>query len=312
MRPKDKELAEELGTALESFVTNVHPLPGISAADSKQALIAQMLESLHRINYVPVILKREISEKRANPGSELFDPLKAAILKIRTGDIEEAFWLTFLYVHFGKNPKGGWRYVREIYGGRSDRVVWNWSAVSADCAAFRTWLDGNRAFLERKNPPGGFGNHRKYENLDAMGDNASGAAIASYVNWVAPPRSHQQMVAHAVAHTSGNKFNVFDYLFRSMEAVRRFGRTAKFDYLAMLGKLELAPIAPGSAYMTGATGPLFGARLLFHGGRNAGSVRELDTLLLRLDEYLKVGMQVIEDSLCNWQKSPRVFKAFRG
>jgi len=27
---------------------------------------------------------------------------------------------------------------------------------------------------------------------------------------------------------------------------------------------------------------------------------------------LNVGMQVLEDSLCNWQKSPRQFVHFRG
>ena len=56
---------------------------------------------------------------------------------------------------------------------------------------------------------------------------------------------------------------VFDYLYRSMDAVASFGRMAKFDYLTMVAKLGLAPIEPGSTYMPGATGPLSGARLLF-------------------------------------------------
>ena len=38
----------------------------------------------------------------------------------------------------------------------------------------------------------------------------------------------------------------------------------------------------------------------------------LDRWLVELNNELKVGMQVLEDSLCNWQKSPEKFKPFRG
>jgi hypothetical protein len=93
-----------------------------------------------------------------------------------------------------------------------------------------------------------------------------------------------------------------------MEMVMRFGRLARFDYLTMVGKLELAPIQPGLAYIKGSTGPLAGAKLLFG---NAGATT-LDEWAAQLARNLQVGMQVMEDSLCNWQKSPDKFKAFRG
>jgi hypothetical protein len=32
----------------------------------------------------------------------LFDPLKAAVLHYRRGRVDEAYWLVFLAVHFGK------------------------------------------------------------------------------------------------------------------------------------------------------------------------------------------------------------------
>jgi hypothetical protein len=87
-----------------------------------------------------------------------------------------------------------------------------------------------------------------------------------------------------------------------------FGRLARFDYLTMVGKLELAPIRPGSAYIKGSTGPLLGAKLLF----GDGSATNLDKWVVQLDRKLQVGMQVLEDSLCNWQKSPDQFKSFQG
>lgn len=77
----------------------------------------------------------------------------------------------------------------------------------------------------------------------------------------------------------------------------------------MVGKLGLARIEPPSTYMHGSTGPVKGARLLFGNHENAVT---LEQWLVELEAELKVGMQVLEDALCNWQKSPEKFKAFRG
>jgi hypothetical protein len=105
---------------------------------------------------------------------------------------------------------------------------------------------------------------------------------------------------------------IFDAAYYALTIVR-FGRLAKFDFLALLGRLDLAPIKPGSAYLRGATGPLRGARLLIDGDPTSQTTAEdLDRILQRLDQTLEVGMQVMEDSICNWQKSPHKFIHFRG
>ena len=121
------------------------------------------------------------------------------------------------------------------------------------------------------------------------------------------------MVGEAVCVTDGDPGLAFDELYHSMKSVTRFGRTAKFEYLAMIGKLGLAPIAPHSAYLAGSTGPLKGARRLFSGaGEPRAQPKDLESHLAKLERDLGVGFQVMEDALCNWQKSPNVFKAFRG
>ena len=50
------------------------------------------------------------------------------------------------------------------------------------------------------------------------------------------------------------------------------------------------------------------------GGRRRGESlpKEIDAWLVQLEAQLGVGMQVLEDSLCNWQKSPAEFRRFRG
>ena len=271
--------------------------------------LEQLLESIHRVKFVALLRARKLSALRAEPKDELFDPLKAAILHQRQGNIEEAFWLVFLFVHFGKHARAGWRYAREVYGRLSESGRWDWAITSADPAGFRVWLDAHQEDLKREGVPRGFGNHRKYESLDACSPNGTGAAVESYVSWVNPPRTHQQLVEQAYRRADGDPRKAFDDLYKSMKAVARFGRTARFDYLTMVGKLGLAAVEAPSAYIENSTGPLRGARLLFGGDENGVT---LGRWLIELDAQLNVGMQVLEDALCNWQKSPAEFRPVRG
>jgi hypothetical protein len=266
------------------------------------------VESVRRVKYVSVIAALPLSPLRADPSEDLFDPLKAAILNQRLGNIDEAHWLVFLFVHFGKHARAGWRYAREIYGRLGAATHWDWARTSADPSGFRDWLSAHQDELKRPGVPRGFGNHRKYESLDARSAAGTGAVVESYVNWVAPPRTHEELVQAALNRTGHDSRRAFDELYRSMTAVARFGRTARFDYLTMLGKLGLAAIEPGCPYLTGSTGPIKGACLLF--GTSARA-KQLDQWLTELDTRLGVGMQVLEDALCNWQKSPTALKRFR-
>ena len=295
------------------FDREKRPLLGIRDPTRRDTLLEQIMESIHRVKYVSVIHSRQICEQRRDPSSELFDPLKAAILYQREGNLDEAFWLIFLFVHFGKHSRAGWRYVREIYGRLGDGARWDWPNVSTRINDFRDWLHQHQAALTRKGVPRGFGNHRKYESLDARSSNGTGAVVESYVSWVRPPRTHKALIDTYAQQVKHDPRKTFDMLYRSMKAVTRFGRTARFDYLTMLGKLQLANIEPGVAYMHNSTGPIKGARLLFDGKTTATiNAAELEESLVKLDDSLQVGMQVLEDALCNWQKSPSKFDKFRG
>jgi hypothetical protein len=283
-------------------------LPGIQDKSRREAFIAQILESIRRVRFVSVVASRDISALRANPASDLFDPIRAAILQRRNGAIDESFWLVFLSVHFGKNRRTGWQLAREVYGGLSGRAKWTWANVVGNPTVFRKWLAGNESRLK-----GGFGNHRKYQSLSAAKPAGTGAAIESYVRWILAHRSHLNLIQDATKQVGNNKRAVFDYLYRSMKVVVSFGRTARFDYLTMIGKIGLAEIEPGSTYLHGATGPYAGANLLFNGRVDIRTDRrKLDAQLVELGAKLDVGMQVLEDSLCNWQKTPDNFKGFRG
>jgi len=216
-----------------------------------------------------------------------------------------------LFVQLGAQPAGKWRLIREIYGKLGQDSVWKWSNVVRDPSAMGSWLHEFAEVLKRPGAGRKFGNHRKFESLAD-----TGRTINTYVAWVGPD-GHQELVnaaLHEARRLGGNERRVaFDVLYRSMDAVSRFGRLAKFDYLCMLGKLQLAPIEPGSTYVKDATGPASGARLLF-GGTKQAKIRpqQLEDFLSDLESHLGIGMQALEDAICNWQKSPDEFKTFRG
>jgi hypothetical protein len=307
---KNPILANQLEQHLKSYRVDGKPLPGIPSDAERTALVAQMVDSVARINYVKVIANREVSPKRLDPkNAMMFDPLRAAIQHIRNGNVDEAFWLIFLFVHCGKHLTKGYGLLRMVYGAFNDNFVWTWDKFSKNPDKFSLWLHQHMDEIETQRKNFSFGNHRKYESIAQLD-----VVLKSYAEWIGPSRSHQVFFDSVKAEVGNNPKLLFDYLYNSMDAVHRFGRTAKFDFLTMLGKIDLLNIEPPSAYLVHGTGPVRGARLLFCGAVDnvAFSKKKLDELSVALDKTLGVGMQVIEDSLCNWQKSPAKYVSFRG
>lgn len=306
MWPTREDRRRELYTGLLNFSRNTRALPGIGTQARAETLATQMIASLRREDYTRLITGRSIDARRANPNDDLFDPERAAALYVREGNLDEAVWIVFLATHFGKHSVYGWKRLRDVYSGLGGEG-WSWQRVSGDVVAFRDWLRAHRGQIG-----GGFGNHRKYESLNADTAQGTGSVVAAYVNWIGPNRSHAEKFAGLIQLGGNDPHNIFDQFYADMQ-VARFGRLGKFDFLALLGRLSLAPMTPGSAYLSGATGPLKGARLLFGGKTNCGlRARDLEQWLRRLDQTLNIGMQAMEDSLCNWQKSPDQFVHFRG
>ena len=150
MRRRDRARAGELERALTMFDRTKVSLPGIDDWNERSSFVEQLLESIRRVKYVKVIRKRDISPLRADPNSVLFDPLRASILHEEAGDLDEASWLVFLFVHFGKHAKAGWRYLRDVYGSLGVDGNWTWARTSADPAKFRAWLNLNLAEIKAR------------------------------------------------------------------------------------------------------------------------------------------------------------------
>jgi len=108
VRPKDANLAQTLNAGLVSFASDQRSLPGVTNELARESFVEQLVESVRRIRYISVVRQQELSPSRANPSGDMFDPIKAAVLRMREGRTDEAFWLIFISVHFGKHrpPRG--------------------------------------------------------------------------------------------------------------------------------------------------------------------------------------------------------------
>lgn len=294
LRQRDLSTAQRILTTLNS-----KNLPGLLPPGASLSLTLQLIDSIRRVNYVRQIPTINISPRRADPLDSMYDPLKAAAYFLGVHNIEEACWQVFLATHFGKHKVEGWRLTKAIAGGLGGNQIWNWIQVQ-NIQNFTQWFQFNNSTLLAGNYK--FGNHRKYESLRQTARRPLNATIESYVNWVQKNGSHKKLIDNAVSNRTS--YDAFENLYASMSDVHGFGRTGKFDYLCFLSNLGIAGISPPKVYMSEATGPKDGATLLFGNASEA--------TLLSLATHLQVGMQEMEDALCNWQKSPVAYLRFKG
>ena len=296
---------QRIVAALRNYGGTVRRLPGLADPRAVDTLAMQFIASLRREDYYRVVQRKPISANRADPNHSSFDAERAVAFHVQRGNLDEAAWLAFLMTHFARPAETGWLRLRDVYG-RLGTGIWDWNIVSADPGAFSAWLATHWRDIRGK-----FENHRKYESLRPDSTRNTSLVVGSYVRWIGA-EGHQRFFADVIRRAGNDPHTIFDTLYREIPIVS-FGRLAKFDYLALIGRYGIAPISAGSAYLDGATGPAKGARLLFDGRRDGPTTNNvLQDLLDGLDAHLGVGMQVMEDALCNWQKKPLEFQHFRG
>ncbi len=285
-----------------TILSNNGNLPGLTSQGHVESFVKQLIDSIKRNDYIFFINSLQFSEQVTDPNSPAFNPIKAVSYYISIGDHEEAIWLIFLIIHFGKNKRYSWNLLRNVYGGLSNRI-WSFDSIQSDFEEFSLWIERN-AILIKQNA--NYGNHRKYESIHQCP-----LVFRSYINLMGGSQ-FTYLNDISIAAENAN-LDVFDELYRHLR-IYRFDRIGKFDFLCMLFKFGIIAHEPRKIYVEKATGPKIGSKLLFFNNRNDTSRSRIinaniEDLSRIINHPLK--MQILEDAICNWQKSPNVYLSFR-
>lgn len=307
-RIKDNNLHADFFQQLSTLPANLPQAVGLTNDARKSVLAAQLVDSVRRIAYLNGLSVRARSPNLYTPYSGSFEPFGGSAVFMRGGHFDDAYWLVYLATHFGKHKADRWNLTEDFYGRFGQGGVWDWASASQNPQAIEEWLVANYPGVTGAGRSRRFGNHRKFETLKP-GPKGTGYAFRSYIDWIGMFGSHQALIALAQHEVGQNPQEVFSFLYRELDKVSKLGRLGKFDLLCNWSNLMIAPIYPDKAYISESTGPKIGAKLLFGNGLTAN---DLEVACIDLSRYLNVSAQAVEDSLCNWQKSPEDYIYFRG
>ena len=284
----------ELRKRLSEFAAD-HPMPGLKQKTRRERFIAVLIDSGKKLR----ALRMKRFSGHTDPSRKSFQPLQAIAEHFKEGERDEAFWLAFLCIHFGWVGRAGDTSdtVRLFYG-KFGVGIWNWNTVVQSPAAVREWMAtlSNGELKQLK-----FGNHRKYETNSPHSPVGTAAVIASFVAWVNRNGDGSAWQAfNSVRKTAPAPVTAFDHLYESLSQVTRFGRTARFDFLCLLGNLGIFEVTPPHCYLRNSTRPKAGALLLVSGKKKGALTPHIDKTIQHLRTHLGVPVEAFEDALCNW------------
>jgi hypothetical protein len=285
----------ELRTRLDEFAAR-HRLRGLTQRTQRERFIGCLIASEKKFR----ALRMKKFSGHSDDSKRGFHPLLAIVEDFEKSERDEAIWLAFLCIHFGwVNQDGKPSDTVRLFYGKFGKGKWDWSTVVRSPARVREWMIKlSKAQLGQL----GFENHRKYETNNPRSATGTAAVISSFVAWVAQNGNGSPWKAFdSVTKMTSTPEKAFDCLYETLK-VKRFGRTARFDLLCLLGNLDILDVSPAHCYLRNATGPKAGALLLVTGKKKGPLTRGIEKTIRQLQCYLGVSVQVLEDALCNWQK----------
>ncbi|PNK59485.1 hypothetical protein [Psychrobacter sp. FDAARGOS_221] len=284
----------------------IHQLSDSLPAISYEILALQLLDSIEQQQQIEVLFNQSIPQTCCDPKSPDFDPIKAIVL-LKDSDYDEACWLCFLLIYTNDSEDNDWAFMRLLYGalGLSESKL-TWQFITQQVSSVDEVLQDVSEALASHHPKPKFGHHRAYESLAQLP-----AVFNSYIGFIGEQGGHRALFKPESNRAKSNKAEAdktayFQTLYTLIrQNIYRFGRLSTFEYLCLLGKMDLADVAPDSCYIAEASGPKRGAKLLFGMLNN----EQLDAHAVGLADYLDVGYQQMEAAICHWQKSPKRYIA---
>ena len=228
LRGMHRDRVADLGNGLGDYERAIGVLPGLIPAGRRDTLVAQMISSLRRIEYIQAIQRRSISTDRLDPQSRLFDPIKAAAYLGRRGNTNEAVWLTFVATHFGKHRTDEWRLTANVMGSFGQGPTWTATQFGTNKPDFHAMLVRNEALLRDPRQSGRYSNHRQYQSKQP--DHIF-RTFDTFYDWLFSQGSFQSLLEHVHRNCGQEPTAGFDFMYRMLHGVSGFGRLANSIFL---------------------------------------------------------------------------------
>ena len=260
-------------------------------------LAKQTYDSIRRIEiYKAYKTKANKSVKNKEPFSHTSNPF---ILAQRSDlGMQDRLWILYLATYFGKSNKSGWTlFNRAAF--KKDGSLIRFAEVKNDLDSYFQFLSSFDFFADCD-----YSNHRKFTAKKLIGPNGVFKSLEFFVNNIELFISENEKDFHE--------------MYVLAKKIPGFGRLAGFDFTSTLVKCGLNVSEPNSMYANHSTGPLDGLKLLLKLTNNSTSSSSQIKLSADLMDWFlkntKIFMtgQVLEDAICNWQKSTTNYKRYTG
>lgn len=260
-------------------------------------LAKQTFDSIRRIKIYEAYHTRAIQAVAENKSfkhtSNPFILAQRSDLSVHT-----RLWIVYLATYFGKSDKSSWTLFERAAFDQNKSLI-TFEQIKADPDGYYQYLLSFNFFENCK-----YSNHRKFTAKNLLGDKGFFKSV-------------QYIIDNIEIYTPEEKID-FHTMYQLSQRIPNFGRLAKFDFTSSLVKCGFNVKEPESMYAENSTGPLQGLKLLLNLTNNenskASQIRlsyELVEWFLQNSEIFMVG-QVLEDSICNWQKDTTNYIRYRG
>ena len=253
-------------------------------------LSRQMIDSIRRVLIFRTYLER--AEKAEIENLPYFHTSNPFTLAQRSSlSLDSRIWHNYVATYFGKSNKSKWMlFNRATF--REDKSLITFEDILDNPEEYFEYLR-SISFFDNSS----YSNHRKYTKKSLEGD--KGVFLSFYY------------VMENIHLFKAETVSAFDVIYRNSLSIPNFGRMAAFDFSCNLCKCGLNVLEPESMYQRYSTGPLSALRNLLtladvpNPDKNF-QVSFGDDLLTWFDDNSNIYMlaQVLEDTICNWQKSP--------
>ncbi len=263
-----------------------------------ETLSKQTIDSIRRVEIYKTYLQRaNNAEKNRHSYYSTNNPFTLA--QRSSLSLETRIWCVYVATYFGKSNASKWTlFNRSVF--RPDKSLISFEDIIENREQYFDYLRDLNLF-EGSN----YSNHRKYTKKSLDGSKGVLNSFDFLIDGIGQFRF--------VSPTS------FDTTYRNALAIPNFGRMAAFDFTSSLCKCGLNVQEPESMYHKYSTGPLAALKeiLKLAGIRNPPQSLQVDfgrDLLEWFSTHSSIYMiaQVLEDAICNWQKSPRSYGRYFG